>query len=363
MPNRYAQIDQLRGIAALLVVWMHTSEVFRTLLPADLPGIWAYDLAEVLDFGRIGVIAFFAISGFVIPASFDRAPGRRGLTKFFIRRFFRLFPAYWLSIPLGIWSAWYLWDKPVTLPQLVANLSMLPQALGYQPIEGLYWTLQIELAFYALCVALYLLGAIHRPAAMAALSMLLLSVFGIGKLSGFLPLPPALAFLREIDQTPLYLAIMFWGALFRARFDGQALRPTERAALWLLPGTVMLIMPLFIVTVLTAHAPLPAVWLKFLASHALGIALFLSLAPCRRLASRFGAWLGKISYSIYLFHPAVFYPLYWYAGRTSWAAAREQSLLSWIALCTLLTLAFAALTYRFVEQPAIGIGRRLTQDH
>lgn len=360
-PNRYPHIDLLRGLAALLVVWMHVSEEFRKLLPAHQPGLWAYELAESVDFGRIGVMAFFAISGFVIPASFDAPPSGEGLRRFFIRRFFRLFPAYWLSIPLAIWSAWYLWDKPVTLLQILANLSMLPEALGYQAIEGLYWTLQIELAFYALCTLLYLSGRIHRPAAMAALAIAFLGVFGICRASEFLPIPPALHFLRDIRQTPLYLAIMFWGALYRSWHDRRPLSLPERTALWLVPASVILVMPLFIGLVLSAHAALPPVWIKFLASHALGLLLFLAIAPCRRLNSRLGAWLGEISYSLYLFHPVVFYPIYWLAGRSEWEFARQASLTTWILLCSLLSIAFSAISYRLVEQPAIGWAKGITR--
>lgn len=359
-PNRYTHIDLLRGLAALLVVWMHTSEVFRTLLPAEQPGIWAYELAEAVDFGRIGVVAFFAISGFVIPSSFDPIASGTGLRRFFIRRFFRLFPAYWLSIPLGIWSAWYLWDKPVTAQQIFANLSMLPEALGYPPIEGLYWTLQLELSFYAICTLLYLRGWVHRPSVMAILAISLVGIFGIGKSSGLLPIPSELQFLRQIDQTPLYLAIMFWGALFRCWHDRHPLGLVEKVGLWLVPGTIVLLMPLFIGGVLSSRAALPPVWVKFLASHALGVLLFLSIALCRGLSSRLGAWTGEISYSIYLFHPVVFYPIYWLAGRTEWEFARQLSLTFWILICTLLSIAFAAITYRFVEKPAIGLAKKLT---
>lgn len=359
-PNRYTHIDLLRGLAALLVVWMHSSEVFRTLLPTDQPGIWAYELAETVDFGRIGVVAFFAISGFVIPSSFDPITSHAGLRRFFIRRFFRLFPAYWLSIPLGIWSAWYLWDKPVTAQQIFANLSMLPEALGYPPIEGLYWTLQLELSFYAICTLLYLRGWVHRSSVMAVLAISLLGVFGVAKASALLPIPGELHFLRQIDQTPLYLAIMFWGALFRCWHDRQAFGLVEKAGLWLVPGTIVVAMPLFIGGVLSSRAPLPPVWIKFLSSHALGVLLFLSIALCRGLGSRFGAWTGEISYSIYLFHPVVFYPIYWFAGRTEWEFVRQFPLTFWVAICTLLSIGFAAITYRFVEKPAIGLARKLT---
>ncbi|CAM5339645.1 hypothetical protein SSTU70S_04052 [Stutzerimonas stutzeri] len=79
----------------LLVIWMHTSEVF---VPIALPSLQGrlHDVAYSFDFGRIGVVVFFIISGFVIPASL-RGPRGEDCRQFLIRRLFRLYPLCWLS--------------------------------------------------------------------------------------------------------------------------------------------------------------------------------------------------------------------------------------------------------------------------
>ena len=106
--HRYENIDALRGIAAMLVVWLHGAELFVRLPGIDGRGqIW-YDIAHTVDFGRIGVVAFFMISGYVIPPTL-RGPLANGTRRFLVRRFFRLFPAYWLSIPLGYLLLWLPW--------------------------------------------------------------------------------------------------------------------------------------------------------------------------------------------------------------------------------------------------------------
>ena len=97
---RLAYIDTQRGIAALLVIWLHASEVF-VQLPKAPSGGWLFDLAWAVDTGRIGVVLFFAISGFVIPSSLAAKDGEtttHALKVFLIRRFFRLYPAYWVSV-------------------------------------------------------------------------------------------------------------------------------------------------------------------------------------------------------------------------------------------------------------------------
>lgn len=54
-----------------------------------------------MDLGRIGVVVFFAISGFIIPTSLNHR-SLHPVRKFLISRLFRLYPLYWISIILGI---------------------------------------------------------------------------------------------------------------------------------------------------------------------------------------------------------------------------------------------------------------------
>lgn len=71
--NRYAYIEALRTVAAILVVWIHASEVFLKPSKGRLDMSAIFDISYYLDFGRIRVVLFFIISGFVIPSSLKRA--------------------------------------------------------------------------------------------------------------------------------------------------------------------------------------------------------------------------------------------------------------------------------------------------
>src|SRR5262245_45112649 len=108
---RIAQADGLRALACLLVVWQHISEVYKTIASG---GLWMSHLADSVDFGRIGVSAFFAISGFVVPSSI-RGPRVAAVLDFMERRFWRLFPPFWFSIPLGVLAVWVIWGKAPNL--------------------------------------------------------------------------------------------------------------------------------------------------------------------------------------------------------------------------------------------------------
>jgi peptidoglycan/LPS O-acetylase OafA/YrhL len=74
--ERLRHIDALRGIAALLVLWRHVADAFVDIGP-NVGGRWIAQWADMVDVGRIGVVAFFLISGYVIPFSIDPTGPRR----------------------------------------------------------------------------------------------------------------------------------------------------------------------------------------------------------------------------------------------------------------------------------------------
>ncbi len=106
--ERLGYIDTIRGLAALAVIYFHFAEhLLRTDHVSGVVerGIFVA-LTQYMDLGKVAVIMFFAVSGFVIPYSFD-AKSRTPVRDFAISRLFRLYPAYWLSIPLGICAFYY----------------------------------------------------------------------------------------------------------------------------------------------------------------------------------------------------------------------------------------------------------------
>ena len=155
-PHRLAHIDSIRAIAALMVVTIHSSAAVVPVRPVAMHAGQVFDwLVQNLDFGRIGVVLFFVISGFVIPASL-REGTRRG--EFWVRRVLRLYPAYWVSIALAALVHWQIAGSAWSPRVLLANATMLQSLLHVGDLEGVYWTLKLELAFYAGCYLLHRLG-------------------------------------------------------------------------------------------------------------------------------------------------------------------------------------------------------------
>lgn len=141
--KRFHHVDAMRAVAVILVIWTHYAERFAPLAGSQ----YMLDtLQRSMNFGRVGVVVFFAISGMLIPSSLHGEVGA-GTKRFLVRRFFRLYPAYWLALPLGYFVHWYLFDKKMDVDGIVANVTMMPAAFGESLILPHGWTLETELVF------------------------------------------------------------------------------------------------------------------------------------------------------------------------------------------------------------------------
>jgi peptidoglycan/LPS O-acetylase OafA/YrhL len=353
--GRYKNIDVLRGIAALFVVWLHASEVLVTIPAIKAFGTLAHDVPAFLQLGRAGVIAFFAISGFVV-ASTIKPPKGEGTAHFATKRLLRLYPAYWLALALTYLLIWVPQGRIPDAPSAAANVTMLPTIFGVESAMGHFWTLEIEFVFYLLVVVLFLAGKLRDPRFIVPLTCLL-ALKPAGFLMGKLAWTSGQGHWGEL---PLCLAIMLWGSLLRASYDPSAsARQKLRAwATW----------PIAICTVFVLGRSLnlggiikgvdPFAWLAGLGTL-WGLLLFIAFALCGQRWPRFMVWCGTASYSIYLFHPVIFYPLYFFLSAHPQYAVAPLSL--WLLLCAAATVAFASVTYLLVEAPANRLGARLAR--
>lgn len=142
--ERSPELDLLRFLAASAVVFYH-----YTYRPAihGVPSISAYGATQELSrYGYLGVPLFFLISGFVISWSAEgRTPG-----QFASARFKRLYPMFWIGMTLTLIVVAITGGRPYLLHPgvIAANLTMLPGRFASESIDGVYWTLAIEMKFY-----------------------------------------------------------------------------------------------------------------------------------------------------------------------------------------------------------------------
>jgi peptidoglycan/LPS O-acetylase OafA/YrhL len=144
--ERLYHLDLIRFIAALYVVFYHYC--FRGFAKDNFSTLQFPLIEDISKYGYLGVDLFFIISGFVILMSAKNS----NLVDFCISRFTRLYPAFWFCVIVtAIVVA--LFGAPifeVTLPQVLVNLTMFNEFLGVEHVDGVYWSLVVELKFYIL---------------------------------------------------------------------------------------------------------------------------------------------------------------------------------------------------------------------
>jgi peptidoglycan/LPS O-acetylase OafA/YrhL len=392
--SRLVWLDALRGIAAMMVVLDHSSSAFlpefrRQLMP------W-------FDCGRYGVMVFFLVSGYVIPASLER---RGSVRAFWIGRVFRMYPLWATAVAAVL--ALYLaghgrlhGDIPhgsaAVASAAVAHVTLLQELLGTQSVLVVLWTLSYEVSFYLLVVALFLFRWHHRSAPIStSLAVLAVLAAAIGAATGTLR-PSAMSAavgtgpLTVVAACVLVAAVCCAGARNRSlRVCGAVLGAVLALVLVPFNGTVppweglMILAVMFLGTAVyrAEHAQtsrLGAIWAAVVVLVcALGCASWYSdgtfnrrgwavafvlaaltfwagLLLRGRLLPRWLIGLGTISYSIYLLHPVLL--------STTDPADRpkhDDLLLEMGFLAVLLPVCM--LTYRYIEAPAQALGRKLAR--
>lgn len=155
MKQRIEELDGLRGIAALLVVFFHYFLRYDNLY--EHKGLYTYWSI----FGKLGIELFFMISGFVIFWSTNNLKSSR---DFLISRFARLYPAYWTAIIITflIVTLLGLPGREVSIGKFLGNFLMFHGYFNIPDVDGVYWTLKIELTFYLWILVLFFLNLIQH---------------------------------------------------------------------------------------------------------------------------------------------------------------------------------------------------------
>lgn len=153
-PGYVPGLDLLRFAAAFLVMIYHLA-FWSWAFPAGQVALASKGVADFHDWplitsvGWIGVQIFFVISGFVIATS----AANSSASRFFIGRFTRLVPAVWVCATITL-VAWLFID--VGMPS--AHLRAYAKSMAFVPIptwiDSVYWTLGVEIVFYALVLCL-----------------------------------------------------------------------------------------------------------------------------------------------------------------------------------------------------------------
>lgn len=162
--RRFTELDSLRGLAALIVVFYHYTIYYDEKFSHEQWG-----QIGLFTFGHYGVQLFFIISGFVIYMSLMNV---KSVSDFAIKRSIRLYPAYMFAVALTflIVSLASAESLKTTFPEAMVNLTMLQDFIPtVKNVDGVYWTLRVELTFYVIMAILLSMGVVKNTMAIASI--------------------------------------------------------------------------------------------------------------------------------------------------------------------------------------------------
>jgi peptidoglycan/LPS O-acetylase OafA/YrhL len=366
---RFYELDILRGLAAITVVFFHYKHF---LLISDTIGFdyghmpFSAILMPFYLYGQFFVELFFAISGYVFFWLYARPieVGRTDAWSFFVARFARLYPLYFLTLIIvavlqiayrSQYGDDFIYNED-TGANFVLNLLMVQQWLPYavQSFNGPAWSISVEVflytLFFLLCVwrqnniwvlgGLFIIGAVVRVLSDPTVDFVRgVPSFFEGGLVFY-----AVRALRRTENTiwrkRIMLALcgvlpLLWVVSYARGFHpiNVLVEPGLFAAVFSVVGFLYVVMPLSLLALGLMQDHWRAPWLSRENLHKI-------------------SWIGDISYSIYLIHFPLQLGLMLVLARLPFA---ERAVIFSSPLALLAFMALAAglgwLSFRYFEMP------------
>jgi peptidoglycan/LPS O-acetylase OafA/YrhL len=334
MTQRLLALDGLRAVAVLTVL---SSHIITSLIPASL-----------------GVTLFFFISGFIITRMLLEDAG--SLAAFYIRRFFRLYPALVCYIALSAVTMHFAgevvrWDGVAA--GLLFYTNYIPETVGYFTH---LWSLSVEEHFYILFPLLVIFLRRDR------LPALLIACIVVALIARFYEFRTGYDHGALQAETHTRLDSIAYGCLLSVMFHRAQTSIRIRRMLDLLSTRpAMAVGVLLLTSSFAIRSEEFRQTLRFSVQGLAFVLLFCAIfwgnkAPSllvRVLESRLAAFIGAISYSLYLFHQL--------ARMVTFRLGFPQFTVENIFLSFAITVPLALLSYYLVEGPFRRYGATLAQ--
>ncbi|MDP1604359.1 MAG: acyltransferase [Legionella sp.] len=313
--KRNLTIDSLRAIAAL--------SVFAHHIGGGICG-------EMGSLGTAGVILFFLISGYCIVLSLKKT-GTNPVRNFLIRRAFRLYPVYWAAVFLAAYAT----PETVSLHQLLGNLTMFQPALQIPHVNGVFWSLFLELIFYGLICCLLAKGLANNSRVYGGLFFILI----MGAFS--------IVIIRTATGLPIPFGhLMFLSVFVLGCWAGIHSLANKKFNFYLpLSGYLVII---YIIAQLICKSGPQVNFTHNFFNYVWPLFIFFIAIDRKWFAWRGLAYIGKISFCIYLFHN----PLLWLIE--PWIS----SPFALFGVILIMTLILSSLAHHYIEMPFIRLGKR-----
>ncbi len=365
MPERYEELDSLRGLAAMTVFCYHCIFLLA-ICPAWLAWTIRTPLGLLLYGGHQAVILFFVLSGFVLHLPYTRQGYRASYPSFIVKRICRIYLPYLGALlffvlayvlffnanrPAGL-SELYGW-RPLSLGQGLTLFRDHVLFVGFYHRDywnGATWTLaeEMRISFIFVLLAMMVVRLRTRTSLLLALgcsAMVSLAIRVVHHRTPFEPFHYASLFVLGAVLAANRLALLGrWSRI------GRPLQSALVAVAVLTSSYALVLMEKF-PRIVTEEA---SDWLIALSVSVFLLAALAGTWFTRVLRQRFMLHLGKTSYGIYLLHLPVifvFVSLLW---------TRVPPLVVF-ALSLPVTLVLAHVFHVYLEQPSMALGKRLAR--
>jgi peptidoglycan/LPS O-acetylase OafA/YrhL len=353
-PDKLNHIDQLRGVAILLVLLVHVCQSQSTVSPL---------LYIASDFGKIGVQLFFFLSAYTLCLSFSS--GRdRSVGNFYLRRFFRIAPLYYTGIfvyflvsrlPVLHTNGALSHAEAYTSSNVMANLlfvhGLVPLANNSIVPGG--WSIGTEMLFYAMFPAIYYVytkfNNVRSLILIPIIIFLLANAFAVAAYFLAAPVFSDLFYYYFIlNQLPVFSVGLSYFFLEEAGY----FRYNK-----MISGVCFAIL-IAVAFVLMYKLERNISLSIFIAS--LSFCFLFSLFKLGAFKFRLLARIGQLSFSIYIFHFLFAWPLS--TALATWLHLRLHPYLVY-AICyvvvLLLSMMLAIVSEFLIEKPGINLGKQL----
>ncbi len=346
-------VDTLRGLAVLGVILVHCKD-FIGPLPGGV-------VKAIATRGGLGVPLFYLASAFTLFLSMEqrRSKDSRPVLAFFLRRFFRIAPLFYIMIPLSVLmdgtAPWYEAPYGTTWWHIAGSYLFLH---GWHPetTNGVVpggWSIGVEMTFYLMLPFLFVWITSLRRAVIFFVAALVIRFIADAVASPlvYAAYPADKRYIAEMFMTlwlPAQLHTFAAGIIFYFVF--KTVRAAQRTPKW---GYACLL-------AVVATAPLGIIGGRIAADLVIFLfALALALHPARWIVNPVTRYLGKVSYGMYLLNFAAIGAGLWVMDRLPLTSNVTVRLAVLVLLTTLADVALATVAFHLVEEPGRKLGKLL----
>jgi peptidoglycan/LPS O-acetylase OafA/YrhL len=369
--TKYEFIDALRGFAILPVIFIHTSLFYVPTLPIlsliaakSAHGVQLFYIASALTL-------FLSMSERSKTAEFDQ----RG---FFIRRFFRIAPLFYVAI--AVYSWFYFSDAVNQIHDGVQRWQLMWAPAGiqwwYVPLTALFlngwlpstinsvipvgWSIAVEMTFYLFVPLLYRkIRDINSAILFTVISVILLKVL-------VLLLRPVAASYFPLKWEYLYDGFFyFWffgqlpvfglGIITFHIYKAKGSQPDWKLGYILIFAAFFLFISFLKTETFMNIIPAQMCYGLAFMIFALGLAY----APLKIFVNPVMSWIGKVSFSLYLVHLIVFEYLVRYLPSGIPGVGKNTNLFIMFIIATMISCGVSFFTYKFIELPGMNLGKSI----